>query len=86
MYDKYLIKRCNLKRKSKPYVSFSPSLWGDNVFLSKRACDVRLTYSGDVYALPDLLVFEDMYSVKCKLVKIDKDTGEEIDCPHLYQI
>jgi hypothetical protein len=74
MNPQYALKRSNLKRKSKPYISFSPSLWGaSNVFLSKTLSDIRLTYGGEEYAYVDLLALEQLYQIKCKIVNLDDE-------------
>ena len=74
---KYFIKRCNLKRKSKPYIYFSPNLWGTNVFFSGTTREVKLFYTEELYAAPDLFLFEQLFSVKCKIVNLENEDRKE---------
>jgi len=74
---KYFIKRCNLKRKSKPYISFSLHLWGTNVFFSETTKEVKLFYMDEVNAALDLFLFEQLFSVKCKIVNLENEDRKE---------
>jgi hypothetical protein len=63
----FLIRRCNIKRKSNQYISYCPSLWGEKLLFSNTLKDTYVTYSLRIYAATDCCYIEQHYGIKCRI-------------------